>query len=300
MNIENLKGIIVPLIIPVDDDENIDESKLRQVVDKVIDGGVGAILAFGSNSEFYMFTDEEMEKCFRIIVEETNNRIPVLFGIGAIRTKHAVKLAKLAEKLGAFGISVLQPMFLKPTYQELYRHYETIANSVHNLPVLIYNNPRVGYAISAELVSELAHKVKNIVGMKDSSGDMTYLSEVIRLTDDIVFKSFTGKDTLIYLGLCLGTYGSVCSTANALPKTVVNIYNKFQQGDYVGSRQAQLDFNPVRLIQNKASFPVATKDFANILGMDIGNPILPNLPSNNKLQKQMKDQIDLLLAEKIK
>lgn len=259
MNIEDLKGIIVPLIIPVDDDENIDEPKLRQVVDKVIDGGVGAILAFGSNSEFYMFTDEEMEKCFRIIVEETNNRIPVLFGIGAIRTKHAIKLAKLAEKLGAFGISVLQPMFLKPTYQELYRHYETIANSVHNLPVLIYNNPRVGYAVSAELVSELAHKVKNIVGMKDSSGDMTYLSEVIRLTDDIVFKSFTGKDTLIYLGLCLGTYGSVCSTANALPRTVVNIYNKFQQGDYVESRQAQLDFNPARLIQNKASFAEKNK-----------------------------------------
>lgn len=292
IKLEKIKGIIVPLLTPVDDDENIDEQRLRKIVDHVIDGGVGGILAFGSNSEFYMFTDEELALGFKVIMDEAAGRVPVFFGMGAIRTRHAIKLAKLAESLKADGISVLQPMFLKPNYQELKQFYATVAQAVPDTAMLIYNNPRVGYGIPASLISELAHTVPNIVGMKDSSGDLTYLSEVIGLVQDTDFRTFTGKDTLIYLGLCLGTYGSVCSTANALAPQTVAIYDKFMAGDYKGSRQAQLDFNPVRLVQNKASFPVATKDFANILGLDMGKPILPSLPTTGAVQAEMKQKLD--------
>ncbi|AYM01705.1 dihydrodipicolinate synthase family protein [Levilactobacillus yiduensis] len=298
MDISRIKGIIVPLLIPVNDDESVNEPKLREVIDHVIDGGVQGILAFGSNSEFYMFTDEEMTEIFKIIVDETNGRVPVFFGMGPIRTSHGVKLAKLAEKLGADGISVLQPMFLKPTDEELYGHFKAIANAVPNLPMLLYNNPRVGYRLNASLVSDLAHNVENIIGVKDSSGDMTYFSEVVRLTQDIEFRAFTGKDTLIYLGLCAGSWGSVCSTANGLVKEVVDIYDKFEAGDYKGSREAQYKFNPARLVQNKASFPVATKDMANLLGMNVGKPILPSLPSDGAVLDGMKTEIDKLVGTK--
>ena len=183
---------------------------------------------------------------------------------------------------------MLQPMFLKPTEKELYLHYKSIAESVPDMPVLIYNNPRVGYGLSAELVSKLAHNIENIVGMKDSSGNLTYLSEVIRLTKDIEFKPFTGKDTLIFLGLCAGACGSVCSTANGLTKEVVEIYRLFKEGKYKEAREAQMKFNPARLIQDKASFPVATKDMCNILGMNVGNPIKPSLPSEQALLDEME------------
>lgn len=298
MDISRIKGIIVPLLIPVNEDESVNEAKLREVIDHVIDGGVQGILAFGSNSEFYMFTDEEMTEIFKIIVDETAGRVPVFFGMGAIRTSHGVKLAKLAESLGADGISVLQPMFLKPTDKELYGHFKAIANAVPNLPMLLYNNPRVGYRLNTTLVSDLAHNINNIVGVKDSSGDMTYFSEVVRLTQDIEFRAFTGKDTLIFLGLCAGSYGSVCSTANGLVKEVVDIYDKFEDGDYAGSRAAQYEFNPARLVQNKASFPVATKDMANLLGMNVGNPVLPSLPSNGEVLADMKTEIDKLVGTK--
>lgn len=288
MNLEELKGIIVPIVVPVNEDETINEDSLRKVVDHIIDGGANGILAFGSNSEFYMFDEEEMKQIFSIINDEVKSRVPVFWGIGAIRTSKAIKLAKLAQTMGAFGVSVLQPMFLKPTEKELYLHYKSIAESVPDMPVLIYNNPRVGYGLSAELVSKLAHNVENIVGMKDSSGNLTYLSEVIRLTKDIEFKPFTGKDTLIFLGLCAGACGSVCSTANGLTKEVVEIYRLFKEGKYKEAREAQMKFNPARLIQDKASFPVATKDMCNILGMDVGNPIKPSLPSEQALLDEME------------
>jgi len=296
MDISKIKGIIVPLLIPFNDDESVNETKLREVVDHVINGGVQGILAFGSNSEFYMLTDDEMATIFKVIIDETDGRVPVYFGMGPIRTSHGVKLAKMAEKLGADGISVLQPMFLKPTDKELYGHFKRIASAVPNLPMLLYNNPRVGYRLNASLVSDLAHDVENVVGVKDSSGDMTYFSEVDRMTQDIDFHAFTGKDTLIFLGLCAGSYGSVCSTANGLVNEVVDIYDKFEDGDYVGSRKAQYRFNPARLVQNNASFPVATKDMANLLGMNVGNPMLPSLPSSGEVLDDMKIEINKLVG----
>ena len=171
MNLEELKGIIVPIVVPVNEDETINEDSLRKVVDHIIDGGANGILAFGSNSEFYMFDEEEMKQVFSIINDEVKSRVPVFWGIGVIRTSKAIKLAKLAQTMGAFGVSVLQPMFLKPTEKELYLHYKSIAESVPDMPVLIYNNPRVGYGLSTELVSKLAQNVENSVGMKDSSGN---------------------------------------------------------------------------------------------------------------------------------
>lgn len=294
MNTEKIKGIIVPLLTPVDDNENIDDTKLKMMVNHVISGGVSGILAFGSNSEFYMFDDEELIHGFKVIMSQAHQRVPVYFGMGPIRTRKGIKLAQQAAALNADGVSILQPMFLKPTEEELYKHYEAISRAIPDTPVLIYNNPRVGYGLSAKLISRLAHQVPNIVGMKDSSGNLTLLSEIIRLTQDIEFRTFTGKDTLIYLGLCLGTYGSVCSTANALAPLIVSIYDKFERGDYEGSRNAQFKLNPARLVQNEASFPVATKDMANILGLDIGKPILPSLPSSGKVYQDIQSELEKL------
>ena len=184
-----IKGVVVPILTPIDENERIDEEKLRSQVDYVIEGGVLGILAFGSNGEFYMVEEDEMERGLEIMISQSNGRVPVYFGIGAISTKKCVRLAKMAIKKGAYGISVLQPMFLKPTEEELFLHFKTIADAVPSTPMLLYNNPgRVGYTMSANLVDRLAHEVENIVGMKDTSGDITQMEEVIRRTRDVDFK----------------------------------------------------------------------------------------------------------------
>ncbi|MDO4750236.1 MAG: dihydrodipicolinate synthase family protein [Eubacteriales bacterium] len=276
-----LKGIIVPIITPIDQDEQVNEAKLRQQVDFVIEGGVSGILAFGSNGEFYMTEEAEQEKVLSIILEHTAGRVPVFQGIGAISTKKCIRIAKMAERLGVDAISILQPMFLKPTEEELYKHFKAIADSVPNLSVLLYNNPgRTGYTMSGNLVERLAHEVPNVIGMKDSSGDMTQTAEFIRRNRDVDFKVFGGKDTLIYSALCVGAAGSVCTTANFIPKLICSVYDAYVAGDQKESLELQFKLNPIRLAMDKSSFPVATKDYCNLLGLDVGAPYLPNLPAS--------------------
>ena len=275
-----IKGVVVPILTPIDENERIDEEKLRSQVDYVIEGGVLGILAFGSNGEFYMVEEDEMERGLEIMISQSNGRVPVYFGIGAISTKKCVRLAKMAIKKGAYGISVLQPMFLKPTEEELFLHFKTIADAVPSTPMLLYNNPgRVGYTMSATLVDRLAHEVENIVGMKDTSGDITQMEEFIRRTRDVDFKVFGGKDTLLYAALCHGAVGGVCTAANFMPHLITDVYNKFIAGDIKGSLEAQFKLNPVRLSMDAASFPVAAKDMANLVGRDVGVPYRPNLPT---------------------
>lgn len=274
------KGIIVPIITPIDKNENVDEKKLRDQIDFVIEGGVSGILAFGSNGEFYMVEEEDQEKALAIMIDQAAKRVPVFMGIGAISTNKCVRIAQMAKRLGADAISVLQPMFLKPTEEELFAHFKAIADSVPDMPMLLYNNPgRTGYTMSGNLVERLAHEVPNIVGMKDSSGDMTQTSEFIRRNRDVDFKVFGGKDTLIYSSMCVGAVGSVCTTANFVPKLICSIYDTYVAGDAKGSLELQFQLNPMRLAMDKSSFPVATKDYCNILGMDVGVPYLPNLPA---------------------
>ena len=292
MDLNLLKGIYVPILVPVKENEEVDVERLKEHVNYVIEKGVHGILAHGSNGEFYMFDDEDYELITRTIVEETKGRVPVLMGIGAIRTSKAIKLAKIGKKLGVDGLSILQPMFLKPNDEELFLYFKEIADSVPNLPVLLYNNPRIGYTMSGDLVEKLAREVPNIVGMKDSSGDINQLMEFIRRTRDLEFKVFGGKDTMIYASLAVGGVGAVCSTANIFPEIVMAIYNEFVAGNLKESLDLQYRFNPVRMAQDKASFPVATKDMANIQGLNIGKPIRPNLPSKEGTIEFFKKKIE--------
>ena len=295
MNTDFIKGVVVPILTPIDENEMINEKKLREQVDYVIEGGVLGILAFGSNGEFYVIEEDEMERGLKIMVDQAAGRVPVYFGIGAISTKKCCRLAKMAAANGAAGISILQPMFLKPTETELFEHFKAIAESVPEIPVLLYNNPgRVNYTMSANLVERLAHEVENIVGMKDTSGDITQTSEFIRRTRDVNFKVFGGKDTLLYASMCHGAVGGVCTAANFMPELITDVYNKFVAGDLQGSLEAQFKLNPVRLSMDGASFPVAAKDMANLRGRNIGVPYRPNLatpegPVLDKIKTEMKN-----------
>lgn len=289
-----IKGIIPPIVTPVTQEEAIDEKALRNQVDFMIDGGISGLLAFGSNGEFYMLSEQEMADGLKIMLDQVAGRIPVYMGIGAIRTSTCVRLARMAQKMGVQGISVLQPMFISPTEDELRTHLLTIAQAVPSLPVLLYNNPgKAGYPMSQDLVEDLAHTTSNIVGMKDSSGDMTQTIEFIRRNEDVGFKVMCGKDTLIYCGLSVGAVGAVCSTANYVPHLVCSIYDKFIAGDLSGALEAQFTLNPIRLQMDRSSFPVATKDYANIIGQQVGNPILPNKPSPPDLQDQMRRRLEV-------
>ncbi|NLE15752.1 MAG: dihydrodipicolinate synthase family protein [Spirochaetales bacterium] len=292
MDTSFIKGIIPPIVTPVKEDETLDEAALRKLIDFIIEGGCSGILAFGSNGEFYMMEEEEMERALSVMLDQAGGRVPVYMGVGSIRTSKCIRIARMGASMGAKAVSILQPMFIKPTDEELKGHIRSIAASVPDTAVLLYNNPgRCGYAMSQDLVEELAHTIPNLVGMKDSSGDLTQTMEFIRRNADVGFKVMSGKDTLIYSGLCVGAVGAVCSTANYLPKLVCSIYDTYVAGDLKGSLEAQWRLNPIRLATDKSSFPVATKDLANLVGMQVGKPFLPNLSSPAKQIEHLRKQL---------
>lgn len=287
-----IKGIVPPIAIPLDENENFDEKRLRKHVDFVIDNGVSAILAFGSNGEFYMQEESEMKEILDVMIDQAADRVPIFMGIGAIRTSKCVRLAQMGLEHGAKAVSVLQPMFLKPSEDELYTHFSTIADNIGGAPMLLYNNPgRVSYGISQAVVEKLAHEHENLVGMKDSSGDITQTEEFIRRNRDVGFKVMCGKDTLIYAGLCVGAVGAVCCMANFVPKMVCSIYDSFVAGDLKQALENQFRLNPIRLQMDKSSFPVATKDYANLLGLDLGAPYLPSKNSTSAQFEGLKAQL---------
>jgi 4-hydroxy-tetrahydrodipicolinate synthase len=267
------KGIIPAMVTPITSEGKINVGALRRLTNYLIDGGVHGLFPVGSQGEFYALTFEEKKRVIEVVVEEARNRVPVYAGTGAITTREAIALTKMAEAAGVSAVSILTPFFIRPNEEELFEHYRTIAK-VTRLPVLLYNNPqRTGVPISAEFVAR-ASRVENIVGIKDSSGDLTLTSEYIRRTGK-KFSVLAGRDTLIYGTLCYGGKGAIAATANVAPKVVVEIYEAFQAGDWKRSLEAQFRLAPLRLAFDFGTFPVVIKEALNLIGIDTGVGIPP-------------------------
>lgn len=275
MDIRDLKGVIPPIVTPVDENENIDEKGLIRVIDHVLDGGVHGVFVMGSNGEFYAMDEENQRRAIEITVKHVAGRVPVYAGVGEITTKACIRLVKQAEEAGADAVTLLTPMFINLTEEELYEHFRKIAEST-NIPVLLYNNPgKTANNISVKLVKRLA-QVENIIGIKNTSLDFSQTIQFIDATRGIKnFKVLAGSDYYIYATLAYGGAGCVAGTANVAPRLVADIYEKYMMGDLEGALKAQFDLIPLRDTYNFGSFPVVMKDCLNLMGLDIGHPVMP-------------------------
>jgi len=267
------KGIIPAMVTPITADGKINTEALRKLTNYLIEGGVHGLFPVGSQGEFYALTFEEKKKVLEVVVDETRGRVPVYAGTGAMTTREAVALTKMAESVGASAVSVITPFFVHPSDAELLEYYTAVAKSTR-LPVLLYNNPgRTGVNISADFVVRAA-KVDNIVGAKDSSGDLTLTAEYIRRTGE-TFSVLAGRDTLIYGTLCYGGKGAIAATANVAPKIIVEIYEAFMAGDMKRSLEAQFRLAPLRLAFDLGTFPVVIKEALTLIGIEAGVGIPP-------------------------
>jgi len=261
------------MVTPITADGKINTETLRKLTNYLIEGGVHGLFPVGSQGEFYALTFEEKKKVLEVVVEETQGRVPVYAGTGAITTREAVALTRMAESIGASAVSVITPFFVHPSDAELLEYYTAVAKSTR-LPVLLYNNPgRTGVNISADFVVK-ASKVDNIVGIKDSSGDLTLTAEYIRRTGE-TFSVLAGRDTLIYGTLCYGGKGAIAATANVVPKIIVEIYEAFMAGDMKRSLEAQFRLAPLRLAFDLGTFPVVIKEALTLIGIEAGVGIPP-------------------------
>jgi 4-hydroxy-tetrahydrodipicolinate synthase len=275
MNTDFIQGVVPPLVTLVDAADRVQEEPFRQIIRHVLKGGVHGVFALGSTGEFFGLDDDQQLRAIQIAVDEVQGRVPVYAGVGAVTTRECIRAAKRAEAGGAQAITILPPPLLTPTEDELYGHFQAIADAT-SLPALIYNNPdRIRINVSAGLVERLS-RLPNIVGAKDSSGDMTQTGEYIRRTEGTGFKVLAGRDTLVLATLAYGGVGCVATTSNIAPALVVRIYDCFMAGDLKGALKAQYDLAPLRMAFNLGSWPVVTKDALNLLGIAAGAPILPN------------------------
>jgi len=227
-----------------------------------------------------------------IAVDQAAGRVPVYAGTGAVTTREVIELNEIAETAGVDAVSVITPYFISPSQDELYEHYRAIAKAT-KLPILLYNNPpRTGVALSAALVERLAD-IDNIVGIKDSSGDMTLTGEFIRRTLDKEFYVLAGRDTLILATLMYGGYGSIAASANVAPRLVASIYDYFVEGNYEKAKQAQRALAPLRIAFSLGTFPVVIKEALKIIGIDAG----PARSPIKGLDKEKRNELEQILKQ---
>lgn len=264
-----LKGIVVPIVTPMNEDESINLEELRRQVDRQIEAGIHGIFPFGTNGEGYILSADEKKLVLQTVIDQVAGRVPVYAGTGAISTKETIEQSKMAEAAGADILSVITPWFAKASQHELIVHYEKVAEAVKT-PIVLYNIPmRTGNAIEPATVVELA-KVDNIIGAKDSSGDWDNLSAYIELTRDMDFGVLSGNDALILRALVAGAKGAIAGCANVYPKNMVGIYENWAKGDLEAAQRCQDAVAPLRACFKYGNPNTVVKIAVNLLGYPVG------------------------------
>jgi 4-hydroxy-tetrahydrodipicolinate synthase len=278
------KGIICAMITPLDENQDINPQATHELIDYLIDKGVYGLFILGTNGECHVLTDDEKVEFAKIVIDHTNNRVPVFVGTGGNSTREVINLSKKMEEIGANALSVITPYFVTPTQQELISHYKAVASSV-NLPILMYNMPgKTGINIEPESVRELA-KVKNIVGIKDSGGKLENMKAYLEVTKGEDFSVFSGSDSLILDILKAGGQGAVAATANFLAEIDVAIYNNFIKGDLEAAQKAQNSIEELRRILKFGTIPSVIKQTVILNGINVGPARLPaTQPTGEKLE----------------
>jgi 4-hydroxy-tetrahydrodipicolinate synthase len=287
---DSFSGIIPPVVTPLTPDgKKVSEENLRKIIRHVMSNGCSGVFVGGSQGEFYSLRFEERIRSFEIAVDEADGKFPVLGGTACIATDETIDLTVEAEKVGISAVSIINPYFISLNPEEMYAHFARIAHYI-DIPMFLYNNPgRTGSVIPVSVIERLS-KIEHIIGMKDSSGDLTYVNSILNSTED--FALFCGKDTCIFNELVSGASGAVAATANVAPSLVSSIYHKFREGDLNGARKAQADLVPLRDAFSLGSFPVVVKEALQLIGIDAGPARLPIQPMRTAQREVLKSILE--------
>ncbi len=234
-----LKGSIVALVTPFDNQGQIKDDELKKLIDWHIEKGTDGILVCGTTGESATLTHPEHRKIIELAVTHVKGRIPVLAGCGSNSTEEALNLASYAKEVGADYSLVITPYYNRPTQEGLYQHFKKIADSV-DISIIIYNVPsRTGSNILPETVARLYKDCKNIVGIKEASGSLDQITRVMTLVDD-KFLLFSGSDETNLPALSIGAAGAVSVVANIMPKETHDLVTSFLEGNLAEAKRLQL------------------------------------------------------------
>ena len=281
-------GAGVALITPMNEDGSVNYEKLRELLEFHVANKTDAIIICGTTGEASTLSDEEHLECIRFACEVINKRIPVIAGTGSNCTQSAIELSKEAEKSGVDGLLLVTPYYNKATQKGLIQHYTAIANSV-DLPIILYNVPsRTGVNILPQTAVTLAKNVKNIVAVKEASGNISQVAELAALADGCI-DIYSGNDDQVVPLLSLGGVGVISVLSNVMPKLTHDMVMSYLNGDVKLSRQLQLSVMNL----NKALFcevnPIPVKEALNMMGWNAGavrSPLCEMEPQHKELLRK--------------
>jgi len=286
------KGSGVALITPFNDDMSINYTKLEELIEWHIKNKTDALIIAGTTGETSTLSDKEHIELVRKSIEIVAGRIPVVAGSGSNDTKHTIKLSTECEKVGANGLLIVTPYYNKTNRQGLINHYTSIADKV-NIPIILYNVPgRTGMNIPADVVLELSNH-KNIVGIKEASGDISYLAEIARVCSNN-FSIYSGNDDIIVPILSLGGIGVISVLGNIMPLETHNLVISYLEGDVIKSKNLQLSINSLVKTLFLEANPIPVKSAMNLMNFKVGKVRQPLWEMSSEPLKLLKIEMKKL------
>lgn len=285
------KGSIVAIVTPFKNG-NVDEEKLRDLIEFQIKNGTSGIVPCGTTGESATLSFEEHERVIEITVEQVKKRIPVIAGTGSNSTEEAIMLTKHAAKVGADASLQVAPYYNRPTQKGLYEHFKAIAESVE-IPIVLYNiASRTGVNIEPETIAKLAGDCKTIVGVKEASGSLDQMSRIKQLSGEN-FALLSGDDSLTLPILSIGGTGVISVVANIVPKDVASLVTEFEKGNLKKAKDLHYKLLPLIKAMFIETNPIPVKTALGLLGLckpDLRLPLCTISEENlEKLKKALKD-----------
>jgi len=268
-------GTLSAVITPFKNGE-IDERAFRELIEWQIQSGVQGIVPCGSTGESATLTHGEHERLIKVAVEQVRRRVPVIAGTGSNSTAEAIRLTAFARQCGADGALLISPYYNKPTQEGIFQHYKAVAQAV-DLPLLVYNIPgRTASNILPETMARLA-EIKQIVGVKESSGSMEQASDIRRLCGDR-FVILSGDDSLTLPLIALGAKGVVSVITNIVPAAMRELVDSALAGDFARARELHYRLLPLMRAMFVETNPIPVKFAASLLGKCTAEVRLPLTP----------------------
>ena len=277
-----IKGSIVALITPFNEDGSINYSRLRELIDWHIENKTDAILVLGTTAETPTFSMQEEEEIVRTAVDQAKGRVPIIAGSGSNNTAKAIERSVKYEKLGADALLVITPYYNKTNKAGMINHFTQVADSV-NTPILVYNVPgRTGVKLSYGELEEIS-KLKNIIGIKEASGDMGLVCQFSKLISDD-FNIYSGNDDINVPVLSMGAAGVISVLANMLPRETHDMAMAYLEGNVRKAREMQTKYMDLINALFIETSPIPIKEAMNLMGLDVGGyrPPLYKMADENK------------------
>ena len=287
------KGAGVAIVTPMYEDGSVNYDKLEELLEYQIANSRDAIIICGTTGESSTLTHGEHLKTIKFAIDKVAKRIPVIAGTGSNCTETAIMMSKEAASYGADALLIVTPYYNKATQKGLIAHYTAIANAVPDTPIIMYNVPsRTGCNIAPETAVTLAKNVKNIVGIKAASGDLSHIAKMMSMADGSL-ELYSGNDDQVLPVLSLGGIGVISVLSNVAPKETHDMVMKFLEGDVAGAIDIQLKAIPLVSALFCEVNPIPVKAALNLMGMEVGPLRMPltEMEAANKevLAKAMKD-----------